>query len=53
MVLFVSTTYASLLRPRLAEIMSLAPPTSSTLRGAFDRLDREIDAYCEDQRLAA
>jgi hypothetical protein len=42
-----------LLRPKLAEIMPAAPPPSSTLRAAFDRLNREIDACCEDQRLAA
>ena len=51
--LFFSRTYARLLRPKLAEIMPSAPPTSSALRAAFDRLNREIDACCEDQRLAA
>jgi hypothetical protein len=51
--LFFSRTYARLLRPKLAEIMSLPPPLSSNLRTAFDRLTREIDACCEEQRLAA
>jgi hypothetical protein len=51
--LFFSRTYARLLRPKLAEIMPAAPPLASTLRTAFDRLNREIDACCEDQRLAA
>lgn len=51
--LFFSRTYARLLRPKLAEIMPSAPPISSTLRRAFDRLNREIDACCEDQQLAA
>jgi len=51
--LFFSRTYARLLRPKLAEIMPLAPPLTSSLRAAFDKLNREIDACCEDQRLAA
>jgi len=51
--LFFSRTYARLLRPKLAEIMPLAPPVTSALRVAFDRLNREIDACCEEQRLAA
>jgi hypothetical protein len=52
-VLFFSRTYARLLRPKLAEIMPSAPPLPSPLRAAFDRLNSEIDACCEDQRLAA
>lgn len=52
-VLFFSRTYARLLRPKLAEIMPKAPPFASALRTAFDRLNREIDACCEDQRLTA
>ena len=51
--LFFSRTYARLLRPKLAEIMPAAPPLTSTLRAAFDRLNREIDACCEVQRLVA
>ena len=51
--LFFSRTYARLLRPKLAEIMPPAPPLTSPLRAAFDRLYREIDACCEDQRLVA
>jgi len=50
--LFFSRTYARLLRPKLAEIMPPAPHQSSALRTAFDRLTREIEACCEDQRLA-
>ena len=51
--LFFSRTYARLLRPKLAEIMPQAPPTSSVLRTAFDRLNAEIDACCQQQRLVA
>jgi hypothetical protein len=51
--LFFSRTYARLLRPKLAAIMPLAPPCSSSLRAAFDRLNRELDACCVDQRLAS
>ena len=51
--LFFSRTYARLLRPKLAEIVPQAPPGQSDLRRAFDRLDSEIQACCERQRLAA
>lgn len=51
--LFFSRTYARLLRPKLAQILPQAPPVPSSLRAAFDRLNREIDACCEAQRLAA
>ena len=51
--LFFTRTYARLLRPKLAEIMSAGPPGDSTLRAAFDRLEREIDRCCEEQKLAA
>jgi hypothetical protein len=51
--LFFSRTYARLLRPNLAEIMPKAPPIASALRTAFDRLESEIDACCEEVRLAA
>jgi hypothetical protein len=51
--LFFSRTYARLLRPKLAEIMPTAPPGASVLRSAFDRLESEIQACCEKERLAA
>lgn len=52
--LFFSRTYARLLRPKLAEIIpAQAPPGSSSLRAAFDRLTTQIDACCQQQRLAA
>jgi len=51
--LFFSRTYARLLRPKLAEIIPEAPPIQSALRLAFDRLNHEIDACCEEQQLAA
>ena len=51
--LFFSRTYARLLRPKLAEILPKAPPISSALRTAFDRLNSEIDLCCEQQRLVA
>jgi hypothetical protein len=50
--LFFSRTYARLLRPQLAQIMPPAPPQASPLRVAFDRLNSEIDACCEKERLA-
>jgi hypothetical protein len=45
--LFFSRTYARLLRPKLAQIMPVAPPIKSALRIAFDRLNSEIDACAE------
>jgi hypothetical protein len=51
--LFFSRTYARLLRPTLAEIMPQAPPTSTPMRTAFDRLQSAIDKCCQEQRLAA
>src|ERR1700685_2624764 len=51
--LFFSRTYARLLRQKLAEIMSTAPPIPTPLRAAFDRLNSEIDSCCEERRLAA
>jgi hypothetical protein len=51
--LFFSRTYARLLRPKLAQIMPQAPPQASPLRVAFDRLNSEIDACCEKERLAS
>jgi len=50
--LFFTRTYARLLRPTLAQIMPARPPGNSPLRGAFDRLQAEIDRCCEKQRLA-
>jgi len=51
--LFFSRTYARLLRPKLAEIMAADPPGDSILRGAFDRIQAEIDRCCKEQKLAA
>ena len=51
--LFFSRTYARLLRPKLAQIMSVGPPGDSALRSAFDRLQTEIDRCCEEQKLVA
>jgi hypothetical protein len=52
--LFFSRTYTRLLRPKLAEIMpASAPPVSSPLRVAFDRLTAQIDACCQQERLVA
>src|SRR6266568_7164896 len=51
--LFFSRTYARLLRPKLAQIMPAGPPGDSPLRGAFDRLQTEIDRCCEEEKLVA
>ena len=51
--LFFSRAYARLLRPKLAEIMPQSPPSASALRAALDRLNSEIDACCQQERLSA
>ena len=51
--LFFTRTYARLLRPKLAAIMAVGPPQTSTLRTAFERLQTEIDRCCEKQKLVA
>jgi hypothetical protein len=51
--LFFTRTYARLLRPKLAEIMPAGPPGDSALRAAFDRLQKEIDRCCEEEKLVA
>jgi hypothetical protein len=51
--LFFSRTYARLLRPKPAQIMPAGPPGDSPLRGAFDRLQTEIDRCWEEEDLAA
>ena len=51
--LFLTRTYARLLRPKLAEIMPVGPPAGSALRTAFERLQTEIDRCCEEQKLVA
>lgn len=51
--LFFSRTHARLLRPKLAQIIPAALPVQSALRTAFDRLESEIHACCEQKRLVA
>ena len=51
--LFLTRTYARLLRPGLAEIVSTAPPPPSQLRSQFDRLHASLDKRITDLRLAA
>jgi hypothetical protein len=51
--LFFSRTYTRLLRPTLAEVMPQAPPATSRIRSAFERLQSAIDERCQEQRLIA
>jgi hypothetical protein len=51
--LFLSRTYARILRPGLAQIASPQPPQDSALRQAFDDLDRQIREYCDAAKIAA
>ncbi|HZJ51685.1 MAG TPA: hypothetical protein VFF07_12785 [Actinomycetota bacterium] len=51
--LFLTRTYARLLRPGLAEIVSTALPPPSQLRSQFDRLHASLDKRITDLRLAA
>jgi hypothetical protein len=50
--LFFTRTYARLLRPALARLVSPSPH-GGALRAAFDRLEREVDAWCTQAKLVA
>ena len=51
--LFFTRTYARLLRPGLACLMPDIPDDTGPLRAAFDRLEREVDAWCAQAKLVA
>jgi hypothetical protein len=51
--LFFTRTYARLLRPGLARLMPEIPDDAGPLRAAFDRLEREVDAWCAQAKLVA
>jgi hypothetical protein len=51
--LFFTRTYARLLRPGLACLMPEVPHDAGPLRAAFDRLEREVDAWCVQAKLVA
>ena len=51
--LFFSRTYARLLRPGLAVIMSIGPPAGSPPCAAFAQLHAAIDRCCKEQKLVA
>ena len=52
--LFFTRTYARVLRPGLAHVLPRAPtiPTAA-LRRAFDALERAMDRWCAEAKLAA
>ncbi len=51
--LFFTRVYARLFRPGLAAIMPDAVRADSRLRRAFERLERAMDQWCEEAKLAA
>lgn len=51
--LFFTRTYARLLRPGLARVVPTLPDDAGALRVAFDRLEREVDAWCTQAKLVA
>jgi len=51
--LFFTRTYARILRPGLAVVLSPLPPNDSALRGAFDRLEQAMTDWCAQVKLAA
>jgi hypothetical protein len=51
--LFFTRSYARLFRSGLAQIIPADVPTTSTLRAAFDQLDRAIDHSCLANQLVA
>jgi hypothetical protein len=51
--LFFTRVHARILRPGLARILPAAVRDDSRLRRAFEQLERAMDRYCEEARLAA
>ena len=51
--LFFTRTHARILRPGLARIMPGAPPGDDQLRPHFDRLDKAINDWVDQARLAS
>jgi hypothetical protein len=51
--LFFTRTHARLYRPGVSQILPNAPPASSGLRLAFDKIDHEIDRQIREAKLAA
>jgi hypothetical protein len=51
--LFFTRVHARLFRPGLAAVMPQAVHTDSRLRRAFDQLERAMDQWCEEAKLAA
>ena len=51
--LFCTRVHARLYRPGVAQILPHAPPTSSGLQRAFDKLDHEIDQQVRQAKLAS
>jgi hypothetical protein len=51
--LFCTRLHARVLRPGITAIVPAAATTDPILRSAFDRLDRAIDQFLEQARLAA
>ena len=51
--LFFTRTYSRLFCPALAQVIPATAPTNSTLRAAFDQLERAIDHACLTNKLVA
>ena len=51
--LFITRLWARSLRPGLATVMPDTAPHESTLRRAFERLERAMDDWCAETKLAA
>ena len=51
--LFVTRTHARILRPGLAIVIPQIASNDCPLRAAFHRLEREMDAWCAQAKLAA
>jgi hypothetical protein len=51
--LFVTRVHARLFRPGVALLAPAIAPDRSALRGAFDRLERAMDTWCTEAKLAA
>ena len=50
---FCTRTYSRILRPGLASVLPALSPANTALRRSFDKLDQEVTAWIQHQKLAA
>ena len=50
---FCTRTYSRILRPGLASVLPALSPANTALRRSFDKLDQEVTAWIQHQKLVA